>query len=262
MDYQEILVEKQDRVTIITINRPQVLNAVSGPLSREMDHALNRFQDDPQAWVCILTGAGDKAFSAGMDLKWFNENGAENYRRIMGKLQGLGGITKRHACYKPLIAAVNGLAFGGGFEMALACDIIIAAEHATFSLPEPRVGLMAAEGGVQRLPRRIPYHAAMSLILTGRRMSAAEARDLGLVSEVAPLAELPAAARKWADMILECSPMAIRAAKETVLRSINLPLEEAMDKVYPGREAMFASEDFAEGQAAFAQRRKPQWKGR
>lgn len=262
MDYELIKVAKEDHLTILTVNRPEVLNSISAPTSVEMDQALNEFQEDPEAWLLILTGAGDKAFSAGMDLKWFAEHGVEEYRRVMAPLQGLGGITQRVDCYKPLIAAVNGLAFGGGFEMAMSCDIIIAAENATFALPEPRVGIMAGAGGAVRLPRRIPYYAAMSILLTGRRVSAAEAAGLGLVAEVVPQAQLMEAARRWADQILECAPLAIRASKEVAVKSMEMPLPEALTTVFPCQKELFASQDAVEGPKAFAAKRKPQWKGR
>lgn len=262
MSYEFIKVEKEDHLTILTVNRPEVLNCISAPTSVEMDQALNDFEQDPEAWLLILTGAGEKAFSAGMDLKWFSEYGVEEYRRMTAPLKGLGGITQRLDCNKPMIAAVNGLAFGGGFEMALSCDIILAAEHATFALPEPKVGIMAGAGGAVRLPRRIPYYAAMSILLTGRRITAAEAASLGLVAEVVPGDQLMAAARRWAAMVLECAPLAIRASKEVASQSLDLPLSQALTTVFPAQKTLFQSQDAVEGPKAFAAKRKPQWKGR
>src|SRR5262249_47666981 len=170
--------------------------------------AWDDFAADPDAWVAILTGSGEKAFSAGNDLKWTATHGMPRIPR-----SGFGGITARFDLWKPVIAAVNGFALGGGLEMALACDIIVAAEHATRGLPEPRVGLMAAAGGVHRLPRSIPHKIAMGLMLTARRITAAEAARLGLVNEVVPGKDLMAAAERWAFEIRECSPLAVQATK-------------------------------------------------
>ena len=163
---------------------------------------------------------------------------------------------------KPLIAAVNGVALGGGLELALACDIIIAAEHATLGLPEPRVGLMAAAGGVHRLPRFIPQKIAMGMMLTGRRITAAEAHGYGLVNEVVPAKDLMATAMRWAAEIAECSPLSVQATKQAALDGLAKPLREAMAESYPAVQKLFASEDVVEGPMAFAQKRKPQWKGR
>ena len=165
---------------------------------------------------------------------------------------------------KPVIAAVNGVAMGGGFEIALACDLIIASEQAVFALPEPRVGLAAGAGGLQGLPRMIPLKQAMAMMLTGRRVTAGEGARLGFVTAVVPHAQLMTEARRWAAMILECSPMSIRATKQTALRSLDVPaLETAMNNMnYPAYAAMARSKDAIEGPQAFAQKRKPLWKGR
>jgi len=227
MNYDFIDVEKKGHLTIVTIKRPEVMNSLHIPANQEMDRAFDEFAEDPEAWVAILTGAGDKAFSAGNDLKWQVQHGAEAVRKGLAALRGgFGGITRRFDCFKPLIAAVNGLALGGGFEMALACDIIVAADNASFGIPEPRVGLMAAEGGVHRLPRHIPYHLAMGLILTGRRLSAQDALRLGLVNEVVPADRLMEAAERWAAEVLECSPLAVRASKEAAVKGLSRPLGE------------------------------------
>jgi len=263
MGYEFIHVEKKGHVTIITINRPEVMNAIHPPASREMDAAFNDFDADPEAWVAILTGAGERAFSAGNDLKWQAQHGGDELHESMRTRKGgFGGITFRFDLFKPVIAAVNGVALGGGFECALACDILIAAENASFGLPEPTVGMVAAAGGVHRLPRAVPYHLAMGMMLTARRISAQEALHMGLVNQVVPLEQLMATAEGWADKILACSPLAIRASKEAALKGLGMPLEQAARTLFPGQVALYESEDFVEGPKAFAEKRKPQWKGR
>ncbi len=263
MAFEFITVEKKEHLTIITINRPEVMNALHPPASREMDNVFNEFAGDPDAWVAILTGAGDRAFSAGNDLKWQAQHGGAALREGMQNLKGgLGGIAFRFDLFKPLIAAVNGVALGGGFECALACDIIIAAENASFGLPEPTVGMIAGAGGVHYLPRAIPFHQAMGMMLTARRISAQEALQIGLVNQVVPLEQLMPTALTWAEKILACSPLAIRATKEAAFKGMSMPLEQAARTRFPGQVALYQSEDFVEGPKAFAEKRKPQWKGR
>lgn len=253
-------VEREGKLTIVTINRPEVMNSLHPPANMELEKAFNDFAKDPEQWVAIITGAGDKAFSAGNDLKY---QAAGN--PITVPATGFAGLTARYDLNKPVIAAVNGLAMGGGFEIALACDIIVAAETAVFALPEPRVGLAALAGGLHRLPREIGTKRALGMILTGRRVSAAEGLQLGFVNEVCKPGEVVAAAKKIAAQILECSPMSIRASKEAVYRGLTeSSLEAAIDgqRKYEGIRAMFTSEDLIEGPMAFAQKRPPQWKGR
>jgi crotonobetainyl-CoA hydratase len=260
MAYEFITVDREGPVTIFTLNRPEVMNALHSPMHFELDEAFNAFAADPDQWVGIVTGAGDRAFSAGNDLK---------HQAMGGKMgsppSGFAGLTSRFDLDKPLIAAVNGVAMGGGFEIALACDIIVASEAAVFALPEPRVGLAALAGGLHRLPRAIGVKRAMGMILTGRRVSAAEGAELGFVNEVVPAADLMTAARRWAAQIAELSPMSVRASKEAVFKGLDEPTLEAAIKGqnrYPAVSALFTSEDFVEGPLAFSQKRAPNWKGR
>jgi len=263
MTYDCVLVEKEAHLVTVTINRPEALNALHPQACEELDEIFNQFSDDPDAWVAILTGSGDRAFCAGMDLKWQAKHGGDVVRERMSALKGgWGGITKRFDCFKPIIAAVNGYALGGGFELALASDIIVASENATFGLPEPRVGMMAAAGGVNRLPRQIPFHLAMGLMITGRRISAQEAYRIGIVNEVVPKGELMKVAKRWAGEVLECSPLAVWATKEAALEGLNLPYRESIGKLYPGYQKFLDSEDHVEGPLSFSEKRKPIWKGK
>ncbi len=259
MAYEFITYEKKDRIAVLTMNRPEVRNALHPPAHIEMAAALDDFAADPDCWVAILTGAGDKAFSAGNDLKYSAKNPG---KPLEMPPSGFGGIHARFDLFKPVIAAVNGLALGGGFEIAMACDIIIAAEHASLGLPEPRVGLAALAGGMQRLPRLLPEKVALGMMLTGKPISAQRAYELGLVNEVVPAAEVMSAASRWAAEICECSPVSVRASKQVALQSAGLPLKEALEKKYPLVNELVRSEDMREGIMAFAEKRKPSWKGK
>ncbi|MEQ9641679.1 MAG: enoyl-CoA hydratase-related protein [Alphaproteobacteria bacterium] len=257
-NYEFCRVERDGPLLTVTLNRPEVMNALHPPAHYELDEVFNNFAADPDLWVAIVTGAGDRAFSAGNDLKF---QAAGN--KVTRPDSGFAGLTSRWNLDKPLIAAVNGIAMGGGFEIALACDLIVASEQALFALPEPRVGLAALAGGVHRLPRMIPMKQAMGMILTGRRVPAAEGLELGFVNEVVPHADLMDAARRWAGLIMECSPMSIRASKQAVYAGFDQPtLREAYATMYPAVKAMRESEDFVEGPKAFAEKRPPQWKGK
>src|SRR5918999_4162935 len=208
--------QRDGHVLTVTINRPEVLNALHPPANAELAAVWDDFATDRDLWVAIITGAGDRAFSAGNDLKYQAAGGDMSGQPATG----FAGLTSRFDLDKPVVAAVNGVAMGGGFEIALACDLIIASEQVVFALPEPRVGLAALAGGMQRLPRMVPLKQAMGMILTGRRVSAAEGLQMGFVTEVALHDELMDRARAWAEMILECSPASVRASKQTVMRSL------------------------------------------
>ena len=254
-----IQVERVGRVTIITMDRQHVRNALDARSQEELSQAFDRFAADDDQWVAILTGAGPAAFCAGHDLGTPAPQGPHEMPR-----GGFGGLTGRFDLDKPVIAAVNGVAVGGGFEMALACDLIVAAQSASFALPEVKVGMVALGGGALRLPRQIGLKHAMGMMLTGRRVGAAEGHALGFVNEVVADADLRSAALRWADAILAASPLAVRATKRVALGLAGHPLDRAMREQWksPLVERLHRSADAAEGIAAFAARRPPAWTGR
>lgn len=257
--FEYLRLDREDAILTITIDRPDVLNALHLPAHVELDRAFDLYAADPALRVAIVTGTGDRAFCVGTDLKSLAVTGDYDYPP-----GGFAGITKRFDLWKPVIAAVNGLCLGGGVEIIAACDLAIASDHAEFALPEPRVGLAALGGGaLQRLARQMPMKDAMWLVLTAQRIAASEARRLSLVNEVVPRgAALDRAMAIARDMLL-CAPLALEASKQVMLQSIAEPdLAAAMRKHYPAAARMLASEDAREGPRAFAEKRKPQWRGR
>ncbi len=245
----------------ITLDRPKA-NAIDAATSRQMGEIFAQFRDDPALRVAILTGAGEKFFSAGWDLNAAAEGEAIESDYGVG---GFGGLTELHDLNKPVIAAVNGYAVGGGFELALACDLIVAAEHAQFFLPEVLVGVLA-DAATFRLPKRLPRQIALELLLTGRRMSATEAHRWGLVNAVVPGSEVMAKARLYAQSILQAAPLAIAAVKEVTraTETLDLPACYALLRSgkLPAYQQMVTSDDAKEGPRAFAEKRQPTWQGR
>jgi len=265
MDYKNILYDKQDHVVTLTINRPQVHNCLSRETASELQTAWKTFRDDDDAFVAILTGAGEKAFSAGWDL---NDAAAlhsmgtwDQYRVEVYNSEGPCGYTRRVDIFKPIIAAINGYAFAAGLETALLADIRIAAEHAEFGALERRWNIIGGDGLTVRLPLVVGFAKAMELIITGRRIDVHEAHRIGLVNEVVPAARLMARTRELALSICELPQGAIRSDKESVLRGIGRTLEERLRIEAEMILSMFLRKDkHTEGAGAFIQKRKPVWK--
>jgi enoyl-CoA hydratase/carnithine racemase len=252
-----ITVESAGHVTTVTLNRPELLNAINPAMHDELEAAFNAFAADPQQYICVVTGAG-RGFCAGSDLK---EAAAAGSHRAY-PAHCYAGLIERFDCPKPFIAAVNGAAMGGGFEVALACDLIVAAESAVFALPEPLVGAVALGGGVHRLARQIGLKQAMGMVLTSRRVTAREGQSLGFVNEVVADQDLLAATARWCEQILKASPMSIQASKEAMMRGLDEPgLAAAMlnQAAYPAFAAWRSSDDAREGPRAFAEKRAPTW---
>jgi crotonobetainyl-CoA hydratase len=260
MKFKFLYVALADHVTTITLARPEVMNAINPAMHEELQIAFDAFAADPEQYICVVKGAGDRAFCAGSDLKAVAGSGHVKYPK-----NGYAGLIERYDLFKPVIAAVNGLCLGGGFEVALACDLIIAADSASFGLPEPRVGAVALGGGIHRLVRQIGLKRAMGYMLSCTRISAAEAHGLGLVNEVVPLAKLGEAVDRWCEQIMLAAPVAIRTTKEAAMRGLSeVSLEAAISNQqnYPGFRAWLTAEDTKEGPRAFAEKRPAVWKGR
>ena len=258
MSHKFIKTERNGHILSVTLNRPAVHNAVHGPMHHELARLWDEFSADAGLWVAVLTGAGDKAFCAGNDLKFTSQDG-----RATLPSTGFSGLSQRYDLEKPIIAAVNGFAMGGGFETALSCDIIIASENATFALPEVKVGFFAAASGVQRLSRYIGRLAAQEMMITGRRVGAEEALKLGLVNSVVPHETLMATAMAKAEEITQVSPSSVKATKRVLndlAKREQLPESLAFSRKVIGD--LSKTEDFEEGVQAFVEKRKPKWKNR
>jgi crotonobetainyl-CoA hydratase len=262
--YSSIRVAFDGPVTRITLDRPEVLNAIHAPMHHELQHAFDRFADDPVQLICVLTGAGDRAFCVGTDLTYASVRIAAGRRdELAYPSSGYAGLIGRFNLSKPLIAAVNGIAAGGGFELALACDIVVASDGASFGMPEVLVGAVAVGGGLHRLPRQIGSKRALGILMTGEFISAEQGLAFGFVNEVVPGEALDAAVDRWITAILRASPCAVRATKEAVyagLDSPSLTVAIAEQEKQPAYRAWMRSDDRREGPAAFAKKREPPWR--
>ncbi len=251
--------KKEGRIAIFTINRPDALNAMNVQGLRELHEAIVDFRDDPELWVGIITGAGEKAFCAGADIKdmipFMKENRDRPWAVPTNPMRGLD-------LWKPLIAAINGYALGGGLEIALACDIRVASENARLGTPEINLGLIPGWGGTQRLPRMLPWCKAAEILLTGKPVDAQEAYRIGLVNKVVPLKSLMSTAREYADVICQAGPLGVRAAKEAMIRGYSMTLEEGLRLENSLWGYLLSTEDYVEGSAAFVEKRKAVFKAK
>ncbi|HMK81713.1 MAG TPA: enoyl-CoA hydratase-related protein [Xanthobacteraceae bacterium] len=253
--------ETKDHVARVTIDRPDVLNAIDAAAERELQAIWSEIEGNRDVRCVVLTGAGERAFSTGADMKGGSGASGLEYWALP-RPGGFGGIALRETLDVPVIARVNGHAVGGGFEMVLGCDIIVASENASFGLPEARVGRLPLDGGMTLLQRQVPFHLAMGLLLTGKRISAAEALRIGLVNEVVPGTELDAAVARWVEDVLACAPLSVRAIKQVVRRTAQLSAAQARQQLLPALAEALSSEDSKEGVRAFVEKRKPVWQGK
>jgi E-phenylitaconyl-CoA hydratase len=261
-DFKNIIYEKKGRIAVITINRPERMNAIDPDTSQELLSAWSDFRDDNELWVAVFTGAGERAFSAGLDLVAVAEAFSSGMVGAFKFDVPFGGITRGFEIFKPMIAAINGHCLAGGLEMALCCDIRIAAENATFGLMEVTRAIIPGAGGTQRLPRAIGLPKALELIITGGRIDAQTALRYGLISQVVPLAELIPKAMELAELICQNGPIAVRLAKESACRGYDMTLEQGLAVEQKLSDEVWRTEDSREGPVAFAQKRKPEYKGR
>ncbi len=243
---------KEGRIAIFTINRPEAMNALNAQVYQELNDAMIEFRDDPELWVGIITGAGDKAFSAGLDIKGFNS----------GPVGRATEPVSADQIWKPFIAAIHGYCLGGGLELALTCDLRIAAEDSQLGLPEVTIGSMPGGGSTQRLPRFIPRAKAAELLLTGQRIDAQEAYRIGLVNKVVPLDHLMPAAKDLAEIICQAGPLGVRATKEALIKGYNVPLEEGLALERELSRLIRSSEDYIEGTNAFREKRQPTFRAK
>jgi len=249
-----------NHVARLTINRPDRLNAIDAATEGRLLECWTEIENDRDVRCVVLTGAGDRAFCVGADMKGDDASGLEYWAQP--RTNGFGGIALRQTLDVPLIARVNGFALGGGFEMVLGCDIVIACEEAQMGLPEPTVGRLPLDGGMVRLPRKIPHNLAMGMLLTGRRVNAGRLADWGLVNEVVSADELDAAVDRWVEAVLACAPLSLRAIKQTVQRTAHLSPVDAQALKLPAVIEALVSEDGEEGVRAFQEKRPPVWRGR
>jgi crotonobetainyl-CoA hydratase/dehydration protein DpgD len=265
-DGPRVRYEKRGRVASVTLDRPRVLNAMDRRMHEELAEVWDDFERDDELWLAVLTGAGEHAFSVGQDLTELAERTADGTAEpaTFGSRGGPGWprLTERFELAKPVLARVDGYALGGGFELALACDVIVASDRSSFGLPEARLGLIAGAGGVFRLTRQLPFRTALGYLMTGRHLPAGRAYELGLVNEVVPADRLDEAVQGWVDDILRCAPLAVRAIKQAALASATLPLEQAFTARYPWEDRRMRSADAREGPLAFVHKRPPTWQGR
>jgi len=247
-------------VATVTLARPDALNAIDLATEAELQRVWAELEHNRDVRVVVLTGEGERAFCVGADLKNPSVSGLEYW--AAPRPGGFGGIALRETLNVPVIARVNGYALGGGFEMVLGCDLVIACEEASFGLPEALVGRMPLDGGMTLLQRQIPYRQAMAMLLTGKRVSARQGLDMGLVNEVVPRAQLDDAVQRWVDAVLACAPLSLQAIKQVVKRTSTLSASEAQALRLPALVAALQSEDAHEGVRAFQEKRKPRWSGR
>jgi len=251
--------EKEGRIAIFTINRPEAMNAMSMEALRELNKAMTDFRDDPELWVGIITGAGERAFCGGADIKDTLPFMKEHHREE-GAFPPT--IMRGFELWKPLIAAINGLALGGGLEIALTCDIRIASETARLGTTEVNLGMITGWGGTQRLPRMVPWCKAAEILLMGRPIDAQEAYRIGLVNKVVPQAEVMPTAKEWAQAICQAAPLAVRATKEAMVRGYSMSLEDGLRLEHSLVAYIMGTEDFTEGATAFVEKRKPVYKAK
>jgi enoyl-CoA hydratase/carnithine racemase len=250
---------KEGKIAIFTINRPEALGALNLEGMKQLHNALLDFRDNDELWVGIITGTGDKVFTAGVDVKDY----LPFVKRTADKpWQRPSGIMRALTIWKPLIAACNGLTYGGGLEIALACDMVIASENATFSLPEVTVGLCPGGGGTQRLPRTIPIRLAAEMLFTGKAIDAQEAYRIGLVNKVVPIDQLMTEARKLAETICKAAPLAVRVTKEAMMRGLGMDLEDGLRLEDEFVRYIMSTRDFEEGITSFRDKRKPKYEGK
>ena len=252
MNYKNIKTSINKQLLEIYINRPDKMNAINPETSMELKHIFEQFKSNDNLKVAILSGSGEKAFSAGNDLK--------HIRSDSDPKVPFGGITSDYICYKPIIAAINGFALGGGLEIALSCDILIASDKSTFGFPEPKVGLFAGAGGAAKLAKLIPQKLALSLLLTGKLINSTEAKNIGLISEIIPAKDILNRAREIANEILKCSPLAISATKQIIYNEYPTDYDpDDIEKKYSEVIKLRDSNHFNIGKKAFANKEDPAW---